>query len=269
MAKKRGQQPNPDPDDDDESTGELSDAARTEITNLVNAAVSGQLQRKLPKAIGDAIAGPMGDLRTLIESNATGARRRTDEDPEDDDEDPPEPKRKGKRAAAAQPDPEKENMRKRLDTLEAERRTEREQTRNRDRDGQLREHLTKLGVDPNRIRGAIAVLRETTKHDEKTGEWSYVAKRDGFDEEIDLAAGVGEWSKTDEGKSYIAPAQGQQPRGGSGMRPGGTPVIGASGGRAGAGNGDPKAAKQAAKQEAMKSLTGAIDSLAGGAIPLG
>lgn len=257
-------------DDDEEEPSELSDAARSEITNLVNAAVSGQLQRKLPKAISDAVATPIGELRTLIESNLKGSRRRAvdDEEPEEEIEEPPPKRGKGARRVKDE-DPEKETMRKRLDAIEAERKLEREQNRARDRDGVLRESLTKLGVDANRMRGAVAVLRETTKYDEKTGEWSYVAKREGYDEEIDLSAGAAEWAKTDEGKSYLAPAQ-TGARGGSGTRVGAAPVIGSGGGGAASRAGsDPKAAKLANKQEAMKQLTEGVNALAGGAITVG
>ena len=205
MAKARtGNRNNqPPPDDEEEETGAdaFNDAQRAEISQLVNAAVSGQLQRKLPRAIADGISGPLGEIRSLIEGNQQRGRVRDDDEAGDDDdgEEVTPPKGKGKTKRGREVDPEKEQMRKRLDKLEAERQQEREQSRARERDTLLRESLTKAGVDPNRIRGAIAVLRETTKYDDKTGEWSYVAKRDGFDEEIDIAAGVAEWGKSDEG----------------------------------------------------------------------
>lgn len=282
MAKQKGKQGNPPPDDDDDEDGgggTLSDSMRTEITNLVNAAVSGQLSRKLPNAITAAVEGAIAPLRESLANG--GARRRSDDDDEDagddDDEDAPPQrgKNKGKNAGAARAkDPEFDRMQKRLNQLETERKQEREQARNRERDTLLREQLEAAGVDKNRIRGAVAVLRDSMKYDDKTGEWSYKAKRDGFDEDVDIAAGVGEWASTDEGKSYLAPPNsGGQPRGGSGMRPNG----GAGGTGAGAprlANGgrpaqDPKAAKQAAKQDAMKALAGAVNELGGGTVNLG
>ena len=122
----------------------------------------------------------------------------------------------------------------------------------------------------DRMRGAIAVLRESTRYDEKTGEWSYRTKRDGVDEDLDLEGGVADFIESDEGKSYLAPAQQQQqPRGGSGHRP-----VGGNGGQPRVQNGgrptaDPKAAKAQAKQAAMGDLSKAIDSLAGGNVNLG
>lgn len=268
MAKARtgNRQPDP-PEEIEEEEGEFNDAQIGRITNIVNAAVSGQLQRKLPKAIGDAVAGPIGELRTLIEGQGTGRRR--DDEHEDDPEDPPAQRGKTKagRTRAADPDPEKENMKQRLAAIESERKLEREQNRNRDRDTTLRESLTKLGVDPNRIRGAVAVLRDSTKYDEKTGEWSYIAKRDGYDEDVDLSQGAKEWAGTDEGKSYLAPPQ--RGAGGSGTRL--QPGMGAGTGTGGGGRpiADPKAAKVQAKQDAVAKLGEAVNALGGGTIGLG
>lgn len=275
-GKRRQQQPPPDPDDPDEGGDDgvlFSDEQRVEITNLVNAAVSGQLQRKLPNAIKAGIDGAIAPVLERLDT--MGGRRRGADDPdEDDDADDGSPApRKGKGGAAARTkDPEVDNMRKRLAQLEERDKTRETEARNGKRDGALREHLTKLGVDPNRIRGAIAVLRDATKYDEKAGEWSYVAKRDGFDEDLDLDAGVAEWAKTDEGKSYLAAPDtgGGSPRRMPQLRTGGG-VIGGGGGSGGgqAQRGDAKAAKAQAKQDAMANLGKAMDSLAGGNVPLG
>lgn len=263
-------------EDDDDDTGggggELTDGMRTEINGLVHAAINAQFSRKLPAAISSAMETAMAPIREQLEG--LGSRRSRNDDnggDEGDDDDQPRNKGKGKQQAAAK-DPEVVAMRKRMEAMEAERKQEKETARNRERDTILREQLEAAGVDKNRIRGAIAVLRDSMKYDEKAGEWIYNAKRDGYEDPIDVSAGVGEWAATDEGKSYLAPpsnANGGQPRGGSGVRPtnpgGGAPRV-QNGGRPTA---DPKAAKAQAKQAAVQTLAGAIDSLGGGNIPLG
>lgn len=279
--KKPGQQNNQQvvDDDDDDTGGELTDGMRTEITNLVNAAVSGQLSRKLPNAITSALETGLAPLREQMENIARGTSRNSGGDDDDDDDDQQQQQRgknKGKQRAAAK-DPETEGMKKRLAQLEEERKQEREQARNRERDTMLREQLEAAGVDKNRIRGAVAVLRDNMKYDDKAGEWVYKAKRDGgYEDDLDVNTGVSEWAATDEGKSYLAPPSntgGGQQRGGSGVgRTVGAGATGAGAGRVQNGGrpaADPKAAKAQAKQEALKNLTTAIDSLGGGGIPLG
>lgn len=262
-----------DPDDDDDAGG-LTDGMRTEITNLVNAAVSGQLSRKLPNAITGALEAGLKPLQDQIASLGGSRRGSDDDDPNDDDDD--QQQQRGKKGKQGQQprskDPEVVAMQKRMAQIEAERKQERETARNRERDTLLREQLEAAGVDKNRIRGAVAVLRDSMKYDDKAGEWTYSAKREGFEDVLDVSAGVGEWAATDEGKSYLAPpsnGQGQQQRSGSGVRPtnpgGGAPRL-QNGGRPAV---DPKAAKQQAKAAAIEDLSKAIGSLGGGTIPLG
>lgn len=263
--------PTPPDDEDEDPADDLSESQVARITDIVNAAVSGQLSRKLGRAISDAVETAVTPLREQLE--ARGSRRRDDDPGDDDDDDQQQqqqPVRGKNKGGGKQKDPELESMRKRMSQLEEERKKEREESRNGKRDTLLREQLEAAGVDKNRIRGATAVLRESMKYDEKAGEWVFNAKRDGYDEPLDVGAGVSEWAATDEGKSYLAPPSNgnQQPRGGSGVRPaggGGAPRL-QNGGRPAA---DPKAAKVQAKQDALKNLTTAIDSLGGGAIPLG
>lgn len=276
-AKQRGQRPTDDDGDDDDTGGagsSWSDEQRTELGQLVNAAVSGQLQRKLGNAIKATLDESLAPIMQKL--NERGGRRPADDDDgepgDDDDQDiAPTKGKRGKGQARPAADPERDRMAKRLAAIEEERKTEREQARNGKRDALLREHLEAAGVDKNRIRGAVAVLRENMKHDDKTGEWFYKAKRDGFEEDLDVEAGVGEWAGTDEGKSYLAPPTGAQQRGGSGTRIGAQGSGGRVGGAIGGGRPatDPKAAKVQAKQEAMKTLTDAVGGLMGSAIPLG
>lgn len=255
-----------DPDDDPGGTDgdEFSETQIGRITDIVNAAVSGQLSRKLPRVVSDAVEAGIKPLRDTL-----GQRGAGNDDPADDDDDQPPQRGKGKGQQRPAKDPEVDAMRKRLAQLEERDKQRDSEARNGKRDSMLREQLEAAGVDKNRIRGAVAVLRDSMKYDEKAGEWIYNSKREGYEEPLDVAAGVSEWAATDEGKSYLAPPQQQQQqRGGSGVRPaggGGAPRL-QNGGRPQV---DPKAAKVQAKQDALQNLTKAIDSLGGGNIPLG
>lgn len=260
---------------DDANTG-FTDEQLNALSGLVNAAVSGHVQRKLPAIVQSAVAGPIGELRALIEGRNGGAGGQGassgDDDPDDDPGEEQVPTRRtGRATGRQQPAPARQRadpaisiMQRKLDAIEAERKVEREANRAKERDGSLREHLTKLGVDPNRMRGAIAVLRDSTRYDEKNNEWFYARKVDGVEEEFDLAAGAADWAGTDEGKAYIAPAPGgngarQPQRGGSGTRPsaGNTPALRGSTSPVA----DPKQAKAQGKAAAMQTLTSAINSL--------
>lgn len=291
--------------DDDEGGDEpgLTDSMRDEIGQIVNAAVSGHVQRKLPAIVQSAIATPLAELRTLLEGAGGGRGRAAagDEDDADDDEPEVPPRRsargadRGRVAARGRRDRERVDreepaadrrggegdslakMQAKVDRMERERAEERQASRAALRDGSLRDLLGAAGVDKNRIRGAAAVMRESTRYDEKLGEWSFVRKVDGVDEEIDLETGVREWAATDEGKSYLAPpaaagafggGRQQQLRTGSGTR-----TTGGSGGAPRAGSNSPsvdaKTAKAQSRQAAAQQLQAAVESLAGGAVPLG
>jgi hypothetical protein len=262
-----------DGDDDDDGDEEFTEKQLGRITNIVNAAVSGQMSRKLPRLIADAVGSAM-----------KGSRRRDDEEDQpdgdedagsgddDQDQEPQQPSRGKRGAAPSKPDPAMTRMSRELAQLKKERQLEREQARNRERDTLLREQLEAAGVDKNRIRGAVAIHASNMKYDEKAGTWSYKTKRDGFDEDVDVEVGIGDWAGTDEGKAFLAPPQGQgQPRGGSGHRP----VVSGAGGPTprlrgnGAPSKDPKAAKQEARAQAMQNLGNAINELGGATVAVG
>lgn len=292
-------------DDQEDDDGGLTDAMRDEIGQIVNAAVSGHVQRRLPGIVQQAIAGPIGELRTLLEGRS-GRSAGADDEP-DDDEEPEVPARRGARGAGVergrpaargagrereranadrgqereQDPPDNRKMSKleaQVAKLTQEREQERQAARQATRDGALRELLGTAGVDKNRLRGAAAVLRDSTKYDDKTNEWYFVRKVDGVDEEVDLETGVRDWSATDEGKSYLAPPSGGGGGFGGGQRQ--QTIRSGSGTRTGGGNGAPrsgtnnpatdaKTAKAQNKAQAMQNLTGAINELAGGTMPLG
>lgn len=282
MAKARGSgsgngnrqtPPNDDDDDDDDGGGGdgggnngFTDAQRDELRRMINATTSAQLGRKLDTAIKTAVDGALGPISEQLtklagggEGGEGGGKGKSKEPPAGG-------------GTGGGKDPEVEAMRKRLAALEDERKTERAQADARERDASLREHLTKIGVDPNRMRGAVAVIRENVKKDPETGEWSYKAQRDGYVDDLDLAKGVAEWGNTDEGKSYRA-AQGKGAGGNGAQRQATTGQINVIGQRQGTGGGNAgKAAKeQAAEQkqerkvEAVDKLGAAVNALIGGA----
>jgi hypothetical protein len=198
---KNGNNPNPPDEDDDEDGGDdEAPLSRGEVAKMINSAVSGQLARKLPAAIE---AGVSPVLKKLEEMGGAG-KKPDDEEPEDDDE---QPTKKGK----GKPDPATAKLSKQLNDM---------QRKLQERDEQLAKEaearkaskiettlgqaLTELGVDKNRIRGALAIHKSGAIVDDE-GNVVFRVKRDGYDEDLAPADALKEWAGTDEGKSYIAP----------------------------------------------------------------
>jgi len=259
------------PSDDNEDEGgeaEFTEAQLARLGSMVNSAVSKQLGRQLDKAVESAITPQLTKIEELLKARPKAEEH---EDDEDEDETPP-PKAKnghaknGKQAArpADRESPALIAMQRKLDALEAERKTEKAQAAALTRDTALRDHLGKLGVKTELMRGAVAILRENTRQDDKTGEWSYIAQRDGYTEELDLGAGAKDWIATDEGKAHVAPPT-QPARGGTGL----PRVIGnASPGRTTPSN-DAKSVRAAKVAEAHALLASAAAELVTGQIPTG
>lgn len=286
-ANRNRQQPDDDDDDDGgEGGGTFSDDQRTELGNLINAAVSGQLSRKLPSAIKGALDEGLGPIRELLERNG-GGKRRDDEGDDEEDDDQEQPPARGKRGARARDDeqrssksskdPKVAKLEQEVEKMRKEREAERTQLRNRERDAMLREELASAGVDNNRMRGAIAVLRDSLVYDDKAGEWSYRTKRDGVDEDMDISTGVKDWASTDEGKSYLAAQQqgGGQQRGqqrqGTGTRINGQQQRAAGGGviNRGQQQGNAQQQRAANRQEAVQNLAQGVNELLGSTITVG
>jgi hypothetical protein len=233
--------------DDDDDEFELEDADLTKITgsltDVVNAAVTAQLGRKLGPALTAALPGalkPIQDqLATLIgaggQQPGAGGAPAGGQQPGAGGQQP-QPGAGGAPAGGGQVSPEMQAMQRELAELKAQaakRDADLKAAAQREREGKrdtaLAEQLAKAGVDKNRVRGATAVLRDSMVWedgaDNGKGGWVYRVQRDGYHEDLDVAKGVAEWAGTDEGKSYIAPQQG---RGGgpnfggagSGARPG-------------------------------------------------
>lgn len=267
------------PDEGGEGEGEeqpFTEAQQQAIAAMVNGAVGDHLKRKLPGIVETSIKKPLQEIRALLEGKQGGEGEGAGEGEEPDENEEPEQRRPAGRQPqrrAAGPDPALTQLQKKLAKVEAEREAEkrereaeRQANRNKERDGTLRELLQGAGVDPNRLRGAVAVLRESTKYDDKNSEWLVVQG----DEELDLATGVAGFVATDEGKAYLAPQQGARPpvnqpvtRSGAGTRPNGStrqptrPVASAAD------------TKSAAKQQAAQELASAVGSLLGNTVPLG
>lgn len=252
----------------------------TAINGIINGAVGDHLKRKLPGIVESSISKPLQEIRALLEGKqggtaGEGAGEGEEQEETEEQEHPRRQAGKGQpqRRAAAGPDPALTQLQKKLAKVEAEREAEkrereaeRQANRNKERDGALRELLQGAGVDPNRLRGAVAVLRDSTKYDDKNNEW-LVAQGD---DELDLATGVAAFVATDEGKAYLAPQQGVRPTGGqpqvrsgAGTRPtGGTP-------RATRPVTSAADTKSAAKQQAAQDLASAVQGLLGNSVPLG
>lgn len=255
-----------DDDDDDVPT-------REELIGIVNSAVTSQLGRRLPAMIGEAMA-PITTQMTELAAAITGRQPGAQQPPAGGQQ-------QGQPAPGAQPGqqgntPELGALQQTVAQLQAQLK-ERDSaaaaaaTREREsaRDGAVSTALASLGVPPARVRGALAVVRESL-HEVKDAtapggvRYVYKAKRNGYEEDLDIAAGVAEWGAGDEGKAYLAPTQAV--RGGAGTRP-------APAGGNGAGRGqpeDPKVAKQQKIDQAtaglVQMITGASD---GGTVNLG
>lgn len=259
-------------DEDDDAP-----VTRAELTDLVNAAVTGQISRKLTPIQRQLEAMPqmITDGVTAAVTAAMGAGG------------DPQQRRQGQQQGQGkdgqQADPRLDEMATTIKDLQAKLTAQNTATaaaerraRETARDNAINEHLTALGVEKHRMRGAAAVMREQlheVKDASAPGGYRYVfkAKRDGFEEEQDIGAGIAEWGKTDEGKSYLGATPAA--RGGSGMRPGQGQGQGQG---AGSGRGvpqDPAAAKAAKQQAALDSLVAGLQGATiggpGGTVDLG
>lgn len=246
-----------DPPDDDEVTDdevEFTPAQLRVMNNTISAAVSAQLGRKL-KPVQDQL----GELSTMRESidtlaktlggggagagaGAAGAG--------------------GAAVVAPKDDPEIKAMRARVEAMETAAKEKEIAARNRDRDSRLTSIATSVGVDKNRIRGAVSLLKDQVSFD-KEGNAIMKVQRGGFDEDVDIETGASEFFKTDEGKSYLAPQQAL--RGGSGQRTSTTTVV--NRGAGGANNNPSRGAQQekaGKKAEAANALADAVGELIGG-----
>ena len=241
------------PSDDDDDELEFTEADRAAIgeivTETVNAAVTAQITRKLPGMLTAAMK-PITDRLEAIQSGG---------------------QQQGQPGAGgAATSPEVAALQRQLAELQAkdkQRDAELKDVAKREREGKrdamLADHLGKAGVDKNRVRGAAAVLRDSMvwvdTANNGQGGWVYRAQRDGYHEDLDVAAGVKEWAATDEGKAYVAANPQLRGGAGTGANPGARATVGG-----GALPSDPKAAKATAKAQAEANLPLLVQGMMGG-----
>jgi hypothetical protein len=260
-----------------------------DLTEAVNAAVTAHLGRKLPsilaplvtKAIESAMA-PIRDQLTTLQGGqgdqqgqggaAAGAAQGGQQGGGAGQGGGQQGGQQGQGGGAAQ-DPQVKALMGQVAALTDQLKRQQEQTaaqeaeaRNARRDQALTEGLTKLGVDKNRMRGAVAIARESTVWDEGTKSWVWRAQRNGYHEDLGIDAGLGEWGKGDEGKSYIAPQQNLRQGGGGGF---GTQNQQRQG-RQSQQQQDPAAARAAAHQAGSDKLFNQVaEMLGGGSVQIG
>lgn len=126
-------------------------------------------------------------------------------------------------------------MQKRVEAAERKateaesRRAEQEAARTRDEErSSLASALRQEGLDETRIKAATALLYTEEKRIVRSpeGKIAFKLQRQGFEDEVDLSAGIKEWLKTDDGKAFM-PARGVSGSGATaatnGSRSGGKP----------------------------------------------
>ena len=263
------------PSDDDDDELEFTEADRAAIgeivTETVNAAVTAQITRKLPGMLTAAMK-PITDRLEAIQSGGqqqgqpgAGGGQQPGQGAGGGQQQQGQPG-----AGGAATSPEVAALQRQLAELQAkdkQRDAELKDVAKREREGKrdamLADHLGKAGVDKNRVRGAAAVLRDSMvwvdTANNGQGGWVYRAQRDGYHEDLDVAAGVKEWAATDEGKAYVAANPQLRGGAGTGANPGARATVGG-----GALPSDPKAAKATAKAQAEANLPLLVQGMMGG-----
>lgn len=250
----------PTPDDDPENPGGGDDddapVSKRDLTEMVNGAVNNLFKRKLGPAISSAMAPVLEQLKGMKQPKADPDEDADPEDPPDDPEEQPAPKGKAK---PARPDPamvklqrKLEEMQRKADEREQKLVAEANQRKSVTIDNELTSALTKLGVDPLRMRGALAVHKASAFVDDADGKVRFKVKRDGYDEDLDPADALKEWGDTDEGKSYIA-ASGST--GGAGAR---APKTGGASRKAAPGTPEARAQARADAKSALMQGVGEL-----------
>lgn len=226
----------------------MADATRDLILRTVNAAVTSQLSRKLPQAITDGVTAAMQPIQDQLGKLVGGAG--------DGDGGA------GGNGKGDTSDPRVAKLLKEQDAMKAqlaaERKAREDQAREaaeQRRNSQLQNILQKTGVEPLRMKGAMAEVLANIQQSED-GQVFYRTNRNGYDEDLALEDGIRAWADSDVGKSYMAPknvngsgasAPGRQ----GGPRPGKAPL-------------DPAAAKAQRMAEARTELHSQVKSLLGG-----
>jgi hypothetical protein len=212
-----------------------------------NAAVASQLGRKLPSAIAEGMATAMQPIQDQL-AQALGSPAGGQ---------PPA----GHPPAGTDPQIAKllqqnENMQKQLEVERTARETQEQKTKDAGRQSALQNALAAAGVEPLRMRGAMAEVIANVQNAED-GSVVFKSNARGFDEELDLTEGIKSWASTDIGKSYLAPKNVQ----GSGHTTPGARTTPRAPGQVPA---DPAEAKAARVAEARAKLPGQVAAMLGG-----
>lgn len=189
------------------------------IGRVVNAAVTSHIERKLNSTVDAAVNRAVSPLSEKLDILVAGAGNK------------PNPNDGG----GGQSDPAVANqlkaMQERMNASE-QRAKDLAATRRKERaESKLLGALTTAGVRKELLPGASATLFSNIiipDDDEKPAVWR--AQRNGYHEDLEISAGVAEWTKTDAGKAHLAPisASGSgagRPGVGGGPRPGATPTT--------------------------------------------
>lgn len=180
-------------------------------------------EQKLDKALADGL----GSIGTRLRDELA-ALLPTREPPAEGGESASKPEGAGATPAPTQPapSPELRKLQEQITLLTRqadEARSERDAERARTRDALLRQRvgdaLSGVGIEGVRARHALGLLIDAEKRVRWADDGASVLFRTDAHDELDLAAGVREWLKTDDAKLYLPP------RGalGSGDRPGAQP----------------------------------------------
>jgi len=229
------------------STG-LNEQQVTEIFNRAFTARAGRLKEEILGGVQGALTEALKPINDRLAAAPKDDKANDRAAPKDDKTESPETAELRARV---------EEMQAQIRAKDDKARADAKAREESDRDAAIRDQLTKAGAKSALLGGALAEVRENVRM--KDGKPVWVAQRDGYVEELDLAKGVGEWAGSDIGKEYMAPRQVQ----GSGARPGQQPLP-----RGPIKPGSPE--DVAAKKEAARmNLRTSVAGLIGGTMPLG
>ena len=227
----------------------VDDKTRDLILRTVNAAVSNQLGRKLPTAIEQGVGAAFAPIQESIQSmlgNQSGKGNQSNGQ---------------SNGQGGGEHPELVEMKRKQKALEAQLADERKAREDQERKGRasardnaIQQALGAAGVEPLRMRGAMAEVLANVQVSED-GQVFYRDQSKGYDEDLALSDGMKRWASTDVGKSYLAPkpVQGSgasAPGRGGGPRPGAAPT-------------DPAQAKAQRIADAKAKLPGLVAEMIG------
>jgi hypothetical protein len=211
-------------DKGDKGSEIISESMKAFVAGAINNAINNWSKRSETKT-GELIKNSIGEA---LKGFRPAAGDDYDGGQGDDD--------KGKSTGGRKPDPndptskeiarlrsENEKILQKLTAEEKARADERESRARAEERQVLADELRKANIPDARIKGAVAYLTHDVKAIRRNSDGAIVwpVKRDYGDEDVNVATGVAEWLKTEEGKAYLPPveASGSGNRGGRGAVP--------------------------------------------------